>query len=409
MLRTFRSGQPGKRYKKRISEAIATLRWHHSWNPRDYTSSLPHLRNMTWHCKECQIPNQDKADKCKKCSQHWSKCWLQGRVRRNSRQRPSSQPKQPKERKDKKTDSDSLQEKGEESWHLFPSKVPWIATSPQTRVTSLREVEHQEEERPLPPAPTLPAPPTGQVPPPDTEPLSEAEQKLIVHLKALQELQELPEPMAMQLAQLEARQLAANTQKALSHGHLNRLHRVRNQTQSLTRKIAALDQEWKQFLIDVQHKVHLHSQHYQRHRGDLLENLNLKIQELETVKREVSTASQALLGQTQEPEAVLEDHEIQMQLQNFQELTATLNSSLEAANSAVHLVSEGEEMEDVTPEDQEEKPARSHLAPAPFRSPGSPGRVSTHVLKQDRTKEKAKEKERDKEKHKSATAYRSEG
>lgn len=230
----------------------------------------------------------------------------------------------------------------------------------------------------------------------------------MAHLTALKALQQLPELLQQQLTQLEARQAASSSQRALSHGHLNRLHRIRNQTQSLSKKISVLDQDWKQFMLDVEQKVHLHSQHYQKHRGELMDSLNQKLLELDAVKKEVSSASQALLGQTTEPDMNFEDHELQQQLLHFQQLSSTLTSSMAEAPSMPQEISDGDDMEDASPElaTEEVKPARTNLAPAPFRSPGSPGKVSTHTLKQDKHKDRPKEGEKEKSKHKSATAYR---
>lgn len=65
-------------------------------------------------------------------------------------------------------------------------------------------------------------------------------------------------------------------------------------------------------------KIQLHAQHYQSHRGDLLEMLNHKLQELDLIKKEVASASQTLVGHTTTAEPLIEDVEPQTDILNFQ-------------------------------------------------------------------------------------------
>eukprot|EP00438_Fugacium_kawagutii_P003585 Skav221593 [mRNA] locus=scaffold1698:289440:290564:+ [translate_table: standard] len=371
---------------------------------------------MTWQCGKCQLPNADTAEHCRSCKLHWSQIWHQSRRKRHGSQSRPRKEKEKGEKRDKKVPASSSkggtkdkENKEQEPWHIFPSRVPWVATTPQSRVHAVKEQELVAEDRQLPPNPVLPAPP---LPKPEAAPptghLSEDELETLKHFRALKDLGSLPEVLNAQMMELEQRQQQTATLKTLNHGHLNKLHRVRNQVQALVRRIGVVDEEWKSFIHEVTNKVHLHAQQFQAHRGDLLESLNTKLKELEAVKREVTTASQQLMGQVPTVDPQIEDVQLQEQLEQFHQLTSTLGMVptplVEVSEEEVDM-EEDEELEPDTP--REEKPAktRSHLAPAPFRTAGSPGKVAQHNLK---GKDKSKEKEKDKEKTKerAATAYR---
>eukprot|EP00438_Fugacium_kawagutii_P008684 Skav210827 [mRNA] locus=scaffold1597:402160:403864:- [translate_table: standard] len=316
---------------------------------------------------------------------------------RPSRQRPHGQPKQKQDKeeaKSSKEDPSAAKSPAQDAWQIFPHKAPWITSTPQTRVTTIRDKDTENEDRTLPPQPVLPAPPAAPLVPPQegmVEPLSQQEVLLMSHLKGLRSLNVLPESLAEQLQILELRQQATTETKSLNHGHLNRLNKARTQVANCTRRIQSLDREWQGFLTVALERMQMHAMQFQTHRSDLMENLNRRLRELDQVKKEVNEASQSLVGRMPQVELQVEEHPPQADLLRFQELA----QSLSAAAPNVELIDDDMEDQELHPasphSDKEEQPKKPHLAPAPFRSPGSPGKVATTHLKpaaRDRPKEK---------------------
>eukprot|EP00438_Fugacium_kawagutii_P014389 Skav221729 [mRNA] locus=scaffold542:385178:386275:+ [translate_table: standard] len=357
---------------------------------------------MTWQCKDCGIQNSDQMDKCSQCKAHWSQVWHRSKHRNGSRNRPRSNPKKlPKDQRPAKEERKKEKDKEptDATWAVFPTNVPWIASTPQRRIAHLRGDEPMEENNGLPPPPVLPAPPPpaaegtpGQEATPPSQ-LNSEELQVLQHLKAIQKLGALPEVMKEQLQQLELKQSQASVHKSLTHGHINRLNKARHQVQMLTKRIAKVDEEWRQFMSDVTHKVVLHSQHYQTYRGDLLESLNGKIRELESVKQEVSMASQTLVDQLPHTEELAEEIDQPADLQQFQQMMETMHSQAAPTVELLDDDADEVEMEEETPHSANGKPiGRSHLAPVPFRTAGSPTKVANNTLKakSDKSKEKTK-------------------
>eukprot|EP00438_Fugacium_kawagutii_P028839 Skav229823 [mRNA] locus=scaffold2672:85924:87229:- [translate_table: standard] len=394
VLRSALRAPPRKRLAVRIAKALSTLRGHHSWHRNNYAALQVHRPAMTWACKDCPVQNPDTSETCKGCQRHWSKVWHRGKSRRPSR--PRQQP--PKHRKEKedtqnqKPEVPATKHVTQGPWQLFADKMPWVPSTPQTRVTSIRDKE-EEDDKPLPPPPVLPAPPiaaTGSSPLGQVEPLTEEEGLMLKHLKGLQGLNALPDLLAQQLHQLEVRQQATMEIKSLNHGHLNRLHRARNQVTSLTKRISGLDMEWKQFIATAMERMQWHSTHYHNHRSDLMESLNRKLLELEQVKKEVQEASQSLMGQIVGVDDAIEHPPAQEDLTKFHDLAHMLH---QASDASIQLLDNDmeEELKPASPVSDKENPPKKHvIAPAPFRSPGSPGKVATSHLKpnKDRPKEK---------------------
>eukprot|EP00438_Fugacium_kawagutii_P022545 Skav206055 [mRNA] locus=scaffold587:320020:321123:- [translate_table: standard] len=359
---------------------------------------------MTWSCNSCSHQNAANQDHCGGCRKHWAKVWTNGRSRRPSRHRPNSQNRprkdaEKKEGKPKKEAPAPTSSKDVEPWSVIPTNVPWIPTTPQSRIPMPRDKEEVEQPAlPLhPPPPVLPAPPSGPSPSQvegPMESLTEQEAQLLVHLRGLQKLGALPESLQEHYAQLEQRQQSAASVKMLSHSHLNRLNRVRGQVQGLAKKLSNVDIEWKSFLKEIVSKVHLHSEHYQRHRSDLLESYNKKLAELEDIKKELSEASQNLVGQVTSPDIALDDVALQAELYQFHQLTQSLTTTQDIP---VQILEDDmdEDLEEVTPNSEDDKqPRKSHIQPVAFRSPGSPGKVAQNHLKNKAT-DKGKEKSRE--------------
>lgn len=321
--------------------------------------------------------------------------WRQSQRRYASKPRPNRPRSREHKEKEKQKQATSEAPDASEPWNVFPSQMPWVASTPHTRVTQTNAVENQEDK--LPPQPILPAPPVQPVEKPTQDNLSAEELEMLKHLKGLSALQALPAPLAQQLEQLEERQQQLLTQRALSHGLLNKVQRARSQVQTLHKRISVVDQEWRQFLASVVNKVQLHAEHYQVHRGDLVESLNSKLKDLANLKKDVATASQSLVEMAAE-DIQIEDTDLQQQLSSFHQMTAMMQQ----AASAIDLIDDDQsgDMEDEpvheegTPEllaeSSPRRATRSQITPAPFRTAGSPGKVAQVALKAKRTGKETK-------------------
>lgn len=380
----------GKRAIRRTRRTLALLRGHHSWNRADIPKSIRWIapkHTMTWHCKFCNIPNSDTAEACKQCKSHWSQAWKQGRKREGSRTNSRPRPNKPKPAgKTKEKTQESPQEEPE--WSVFAAKVPWLPSTPQTRLSLPKEKERESQELPVvPPQPVLPAPPTSHTGQSSVAPLSEEEQRLLSHLKGLKDLGNLPEVLLTQYQELETRNQEASNGRGLTHSHINRLHKARNQTQSLIKKLRDLDKEWQDFLQDAFSRLQLHANHFQQHRAELMEALVKKQKELEAVKAEVSTASQNVMGHQPQEESLTEPA-VQAELQRFQEMAESLTQAgqIQFVEDDEMEVPEDPGDEEELKEEKDSSKSKPHLAPRPFRQAGSPQKVATTHLKEHKGK-----------------------
>jgi len=73
-------------------------------------------------------------------------------------------------------------------------------------------------------------------------------------------------------------------------------HKLKSQVATAAQKIKDLDGEWATFVNTTLSKVRHHGEMFQNCRADLMEHYNAKIQELATVKKEMTLASQSMLG-----------------------------------------------------------------------------------------------------------------
>lgn len=216
------------------------------------------------------------------------------------------------------------------------------------------------------------------------------------HMQGLKEYGLLSPELTMQLEKLETKHQESLNSKALSHAHLKKLHRVRNQTNKLAGDIKKLDDEWANFLAESVARLNQHAEMYQAHRSDLLQQFTAKIQELTAVKAEVSNASQSLVNQVPQTETPAQLADLGQQIQAFRDAAAALAPPAEP----VTITSEGEG-EDTDTEMGEKPepeliPAKAHLAPRPFKTSQaslSPTTVRNHQLKhiQQRTRQDKKE------------------
>lgn len=276
------------------------------------------------------------------------------------------------------------EEKGEQAemdqMALFPTKVPWMPSTPSTRVTKKIEAGSGSgavEE----PGQALQQPVTNLAP---DAPLSAEEEKKLEHLKALQGMgMELSSSMEELLKDLMRRQQATVANKSLTHGHLNRLTRLKTQVLAVGKKLTALDAEWQNFVQQTMQKMKHHVAMYQQCRGDLLEQYNSKYEELRAMRQEISTASQSLLDQHLEVPTVLEPAVIGEQMA---ELESVIN--VENFQEQVDLTMEMEEDEVADP--LKAAPIKTKGSPKSFkgfRSSPSPTKVANQTLKPKKDKE----------------------
>lgn len=216
-----------------------------------------------------------------------------------------------------------------------------------------------------------------------TSALTPEESRLLAHLQGLAAYQMLTPEMVTRMEELETRHQESLSQKALSHGHLNKLKRVRLQTESMTDKIRTMDKEWIEFLQEANLRLSQHASMYQNRRNEMMEALAAKMQELANIKAEVSNASQSLVASIPQTEVKLEPPEVRTGLEEFQQRT----HMLAPVGDALVEVSNIDDEEMLASPSQPPKP---NLAPKPFRASPSIKRVANQALKLkgEKTKER---------------------
>ena len=363
----------GKRRRRSIRVALAWLQSHHSWDHSAVPWPIRKKIAMTWYCQVCQVQNGQKYDTCRGCKAHWSQVWS-APVKRRSRSKSA---------KAKKKETAKSQDA--EQWQVFPDRVPWIPSTPATR-TALKASDTplggKQKELGSSQAITLPSAPTKE------EVLTEDDKKKLTHLRALKSMEvDFPEMLESQLVMLEEKERISLNSKALTHGHLNKLTKLKAQIAAQSKKITTLDQEWGAFVQHTMENIKHHSEMYQQCRGELLELYNLRLEEMRQMKQELTMASRSLLdNQLEEPE-VQETINVEDQMTALKETMAALGT----VTSVVDLMEDDEILE--VPASQEDdvatgnKDAKMLVKPA-FRGAASPQKVAQLHLKAKKDKDK---------------------
>lgn len=267
---------PGARH--RAKWAIGVLRHHHTWNADEYKSWIRNLAyTMDWQCSKCHIKVAIQKETCPKCKEHWSKVWKKNRSRPRSQSNKSKGVDRPEEAKDPATEL-----------ALFANKVPWVATTPRTRMAQVAEspqkaealaIGEQKEE-------------DVSVAPPSMMPASERQDsQMLTHLKSLKSMMgSLPEELEQKLQALEA------VAPKLNHGHLNRMSKVQKQIATTQEKLQKLDAEWNSFVAQVEERFQKHKALFLETRAQLLQTKKQKIAELEQIKEDIARASHSLMS-----------------------------------------------------------------------------------------------------------------
>eukprot|EP00438_Fugacium_kawagutii_P019094 Skav234722 [mRNA] locus=scaffold634:421343:422341:- [translate_table: standard] len=252
---------------------------------------------MDWMCSTCQIPNRATAEYCSQCQAHWGSVWKRKNRRSKSRKQRDKKDKKAKEQDNKgQAAKDPQQLVSPEDAILISEKLPWIPSTPSARQQT-RQVEIKggtDAPVPLPsqpPPPQLPAPPVGGTM--QKEKMSPSDQQLLQHLIGLRELgTELSPDLAGLLQSLEEK--SRSQTQMLSHSHVNRLNKLRQQVSAAGRKVSDLDRGWTMFAQSMMDKIQHHSQLYLECRQRYLEAFRGKQAELQAAKDMIQQASQGL-------------------------------------------------------------------------------------------------------------------
>ena len=152
------------------------------------------------------------------------------------------------------------------------------------------------------------------------------ETKALEHLRAVvaMGLPRTPE-FDRQLQELEQKEKEAASVRCLTHGHINRLNRLKSQVSAAAKKISVADVEWKNFVTRTQSKIRYRADMYRQHRGQLWDAYQGKLMELDNYKKEVSAASMSLMDAHNH--GVLQVSRESPQEQQCQELMAALQGA----------------------------------------------------------------------------------
>ena len=368
---------------------MSFLYGHHSFNFKELPPLIQLVSSMTWHCFTCKVNNTPKMTHCRVCQAHWSVVWSAPR-----RSRSKSSKKRSQDAQDYKSTEKVSQEAG--AWAVFPDKLPWISSTPATRANNRKVEVGISVEKPLgmPPQPILPPAPSVEAP----VGLTAEEERMLQHLKGIQSMDmELTESMARKLEELSMREAKVQSNKTLTHGHLNKLNKLKSQVAAAAQKIKDLDGEWTAFVNNTINKVRHHGEMFQNCRADLMETYNAKIQELAAVKQEMTKASQSMLGPQWTEPIIPEAPDLE---RHFTMLQETLQTEGHAGQIDLTEEMEDEELLEEEGHDKDSHGKSIPKAMRPFRGSSSPTKVATHHLKvkaQDVKDAKENRKDRDKE------------
>eukprot|EP00435_Cladocopium_sp_Y103_P032442 s1783_g8.t1 len=339
---------------------------------------------MTWYCRACQINNGPRSMYCNSCQNHWNAVYTAPKRRSRSKSVKQRHSTEQEGEKGEKKESDSA------VWEVFPSKAPWVPTTPAMRNSSRLGDSQAAKEPDSQPQPVLQQPSV----PGDSNSLSPSEEKLLQHLKGLKALNmDLTAQMAQQLEVLSVKETAAASSKPLTHSHINKMNKLKNQLSNAAKRIASLDSEWMSFTSQTMEKIRMHAQLYQDCRADLLEQYNLKFQEFNAIKEEMSMASASMLGQAAPMMEVPQMPDITTQLTNLQNALSE-GGPLETLDQ-IDLTEDDEEMEEEMEGGSSKTKLKSSPKIKPFRNSTSPQKVANLHLKPKPESKESKEAKKD--------------
>ena len=286
---------------KRVVRTATLLQAHHGscipskvWQHLVGQAVFPTM--TSWTCRFCNLRLQVHVSHCTQCSRHWKQAQTTSRSKsRRSKSKNQTQPKQMTQKPNSNSkDGAHSAEEAEEKDEIFQQKLPWVVSSPHSRVQTFGPTDAVQAGTPEDKSGNAVTAVESKTP---AQP-EQSEQEVLTHLKALKKaLGALPEELETQLQTLEAK-----TDKTLTHGHINKLGKLQRQLASLGTRISEMDHNWKVFTEKVMMKFAHHQQMYQQCRQGLLQEFQKKSQEIQAAKEEVQHASVALFqAQVAEP------------------------------------------------------------------------------------------------------------
>lgn len=239
---------------------------------------------------------------CTACSRHWKQA--QNLRSRSSRSRS-------KQDKEQDVDREKRQQDKKKEENLF-SNVPWVNSTPRSRVPPVEEVADEAQ---LSPQPVVPP----QPPRPESTGSQEENAELQMQVEALRKAMAGKSNVSKELqAAMEtlAKEAGMEVEKPLSHSQLNQLTKTQKQIKGLKTKIEHLDGEWKKFVTAVQTRFQEHSGLYLQQRKEMIDQMREKQGVLAKIREEIQASSQHVaqeeLSQIDLPET--------MTLQDFEQM-----------------------------------------------------------------------------------------
>ena len=187
----------------------------------------------------------------------------------------------------------------------------------------------------------------------------------------------LPEELEQKLVACEEKL----REKALTHGHLNKLGKLNKQMKSLLTKLKDMDEGWQQFAQKVAAKFDHHRKLYHTSREAIMQEYLAKSQELQAAKEEVQVASQHLFSE-QPVAPVVEQADATAKLleQAIQEDATFEDARFDEYQTQAGTI-EVDEDDELMPDFGQAKPSKTAIQPFARRVQSSPTKVANLHLK----------------------------
>ena len=202
----------------------------------------------------------------------------------------------------------------------------------------------------------------------------------------------MSEEMLDKLRGLEQKEKDFAASKSLTHGHINRHHKIRDKLAAQLQKIRIMDQEWDKFVVATQEKIQHHATLYRQARTELCQQYHEKLQELQSLNQEISSASQSMV------QAVQGDQLPVPEVASVEDQFAILQAALQEGQRDLIPVEEMQmdttETVDVHSSDSDKElvPEKPPMAKAKtFQASVSPNRVAHTHLKVKKEPKESKE------------------
>ncbi len=242
----------------------------------------------TWQCRFCFLRLGMDITHCSTCGRHWRQAQL---LRSKSKKSES--------RREKSARRSKTTEEGEEEQDLF-AKVPWVPSTPRTRVpipggTAVQDQVGTEEAQPPTTTPPTTAPSVA------IEDSGGVKEQIAMLRKAMATSPAVSSEMQAALVLLEKEAGVADIpDKPLTHAQLNGVAKAQKQIKALKGKIEHLDTEWEKFSKSVHERYIEHHGMYQQHRQEIFQQLKEKQKGLATLQKEIQQGSQRLMEGAEE-------------------------------------------------------------------------------------------------------------